>query len=259
MQRAKPKRPLWLAALALLVCVVATRPIEVSAQEAELSRRLQQAVQKLDQGDAMGAMLDLEAILARDDEYWPAYFYLGRTQAQLGDDLGAKASFMRAAALDPGNAELHYLVATAAWSLADFDAAWNQTIAARQAGYPKAAIDQLLSGLDQYSDPPMDLDRRLAAPRIVVLPADDGADAELLHRVRSAVFGARMLGLVLDAEFADYRVEMSGKLGEWSCRVLVSGVEQPVLERSTGDRTTGSIPGLEMDSLIRDLEVLTVR
>jgi len=129
---------------------------------------LQQAVQKLDQGDTIGAMLDLEGILARDDEYWPAYFYLGRTQAQLGDDLGAKASFMRAAALDPGNAELHYLVATAAWALADFEAAWNQTIAARQAGYPQAPIDQLLSGLDRYSDPPMNLVGR-AAYRSVAL------------------------------------------------------------------------------------------
>jgi tetratricopeptide (TPR) repeat protein len=239
---------------------LAAAPAGVSAQEEERSRRLQQAVQKLDQGDTIGAMLDLEGILARDDEYWPAYFYLGRTQAQLGDDLGAKASFMRAAALDPGNAELHYLVATAAWALADFEAAWNQTIAARQAGYPQAPIDQLLSGLDRYSDPPMNLDKRLAAPRIVVLPSADGAEVELLHRVRSSIFGARMLGLVLDPAIADYRVEMAGKLGDWTCRVMASGGSEVLLERSAGDRAlTGSIPGLEMGSLIRDLEALTAR
>jgi len=208
----------------------------------------------------MGAMLDLEGILARDEEYWPAYFYLGRTQAQLGDDLGAKASFMRAAALDPGNAELHYLVATAAWALADFEAAWNQAIAARQAGYPQGPIDELLSGLDQYSDPPMNLEQRLAAPRLVVVPSEDGADVELLHRVRSAIFGARMLGLVLDADRADYRVEMVGKLGSWSCRVMAKGSDEVLLERAAGDRATmGSIPGLEMDSLVRDLEALTAQ
>ena len=54
---------------------------------------------------------------------------------------------MRAATLNPGNAELHYLVATAAWALADFDAAWNQAIAARQAGYPQAPIDELIRDL----------------------------------------------------------------------------------------------------------------
>jgi len=208
----------------------------------------------------MGAMLDLEGILTRDSEYWPAYFYLGRTQAQLGDDLGAKASFMRAAALDPGNAELHYLVATAAWALADFEAAWIQTIAARQAGYPQAPIDELLSGLDQYSDPPMGLEQRLAAPRFVVVPSDEGADADLLHRVRSSIFGARMLGLVLDPDIADYRIQMAGKLGSWTCRVMASDGEEVLLERAAGDRaSTGSIPGLEMDSLIRDLEALTAR
>jgi len=242
------------------MCATVAPLADVSAQENELSRRLQQAVQKLDQGDTMGAMLDLEGILTRDSEYWPAYFYLGRTQAQLGDDLGAKASFMRAAALDPGNAELHYLVATAAWALADFEAAWNQTIAARQAGYPQAPIDELLRGLDQYSDPPMGLEERLAAPRLVVVPADEGAEVDLLHRVRSSIFGARMLGLVLDPELADYRVEMAGKLGDWTSRVMASDGEEVLLERSAGDRApTGSIPGLEMDSLIRDLEALTAR
>jgi len=259
--RGGKQRPPWgLVGLAFLACAITAPSAEVSAQEDELSRRLQQAVQKLDQGDAMGAMLDLEGILTRDDEYWPAYFYLGRTQAQLGDDLGAKASFMRAAALDPGNAELHYLVATAAWALADFEAAWNQTIAARQAGYPQAPIDQLLSGLDQYSDPPMNLEQRLAAPRIVVVPSDDGAEVDLLHRVRSSIFGARMLGLVLDPSLADYRVEMAGELGNWTCRVTAAGTDKVLLERAAGDRAPiGSIPGLEMDSLIRALEALTAR
>ncbi len=258
MRGGKLKRPLGLAALALLVCVIWAPLAEVSAQQEDLSGRLQQAVQKLDQGDTMGAMLALEGILSRDSEYWPAYFYLGRTQAQLGDDLGAKDSFMRAAALDPGNAELHYLVATAAWSLADFEAAWNQTIAARQAGYPQAPINELLNGLGQYSDPPMGLEERLAAPRVVVVPSVDGAEADLLHRVRSSIFGARMLGLVLDPGIADYRVEMAGKLGDWTCRVMAG--EELLLERAAGDRApTGSIPGLEMDSLIRDLEALTRR
>jgi tetratricopeptide (TPR) repeat protein len=227
------------------------------AQQDELADRLQRAVQRLDQGDTMGAMLDLEGILARDEDYWPAYFYLGRAQAQLGDDLGAKDSFMRAATLNPGNAELHYLVATAAWALADFDAAWNQAIAARQAGYPQAPIDELLKGLDQYSDPPIDMQQRLAAPRVVVLPGDEGADADLLHRVRSAVFGSRQLGLVLDPEIADYRLEMVGESGNWNARIMGRDSDEVLSQRAAGDRAaTGAIPGMEMESLVRDLEAL---
>lgn len=69
-----------------------------------------------------------------------------------------------------------------------------------------------------------------------------------------------MLGLVLDPAIADYHVEMAGKLGDWTCRVMASGGSEVLLERSAGDRAlTGSIPGLEMGSLIRDLEALTAR
>lgn len=244
------------ACVAVLVTACATA---VGAQEAELGERLEAAVRKLDQGDTVGAMLDLEGILTRDDEYWPAYFYLGRAQAQLGDDLGARTSFMKAAELDPGNAELHYMVATAAWALADFEAAWNQAIAARQAGYPQAPIEEMLKGLDQYSDPPPDLEQRLAAPRFVVVPGVDGADADLMYRLRSAIFGARGLGLVQDPELADYRVEMTGEGGDWQARVLDRDGET-VLERDASDRAAiGTIPGLRMESLIRDLEGLAAR
>jgi tetratricopeptide (TPR) repeat protein len=246
----------------MLLTVVAGFAVPVgaaTAQQDDTGERLQRAVQKLDQGDTMGAMLDLESILARDDEYWPAHFYLGRAQAQMGDDLGAKASFMRAAELDPGNAELHYLVATAAWALADFEAAWNQAIAARQAGYPQEPVEQMFKGLGQYSEVPPDLEQRLSAPRFVVVPGEDGAESDLLHRVRGAIFGARPLGLVQDAAIADYRVEMTGELRNWRCRVLDS--EGAVLvERGAGDAApTGSIPGMEMQGLIRDLEQLPRR
>ncbi len=260
MNRGKTGRYWGVVVLLILVGQLSVAAPSVRAQQDDLSDRLQRAVQRLDQGDTMGAMLDLEGILARDEDYWPAYFYLGRVQAQLGDDLGAKGSFMRAATLNPGNAELHYLVATAAWALADFDAAWNQAIAARQAGYPQGPIDELLSGLDQYSDPPPDMESRLAAPRVVVIPGDDGADADLLHRVRSSVFGSRQLGLVLDPAIADYRIEMTGESGNWNARIMAGEDDEVLSERGAGDRApTGSIPGMEMDSLVRDLEAVAAR
>jgi tetratricopeptide (TPR) repeat protein len=247
---------LYVCAVTIVMATALVVPAVLHAQEADLGERLQGAVQKLDQGDTVGAMMELEGILSRDDEYWPAYFYLGRAQAQLGDDLGAKQSFMRAAELDPGNAELHYLVATAAWALADFEAAWNQVVAARQAGYPQAPVDQMLKGLEQYSDRPADLEARLDATRFVVLAGEAGADADLLLRTRNSIFGARMLGLVLDPAIADYRVEMTGAKGAWTCRVL-NGEGDVVLEKAAGEAApTGSIPGLEMEGLVRDLALL---
>lgn len=112
------------------------------------------AVSKLEQGDAINALIDIEAILARDDRYWPAYYHIGRTQVQLGDDLEAKASFLRAAELNPGDAELHYLIATVGWQLADFGAAWTHGIAAIQAGYDRRGVEQLFKELRHYSDEP---------------------------------------------------------------------------------------------------------
>ncbi len=92
-----------------------------------------------------------------------------------------------------------------------------------------------------------------------MIAGEGGADADLLLRTRNAIFGARMLGLVLDPAIADYRVEMTGAKGAWTCRVL-SGDDEVVLQKAAGEAApTGSIPGLEMEGLVRDLALLPRR
>ncbi len=219
----------------LLICLLAVVVSAAAPAQSELDTRLRMAVSKLEQGDAIHALLDLEAILARDDRYWPAYYHLGRTQVQLGDDLGAKGSFLRAAELNPGLPELHYLIATVGWQLADFEVAWTHGIAAIQAGYDQRLVEQVFKELRHYSDEPADLARRLAAPRVVVLePADnaDGADgggrdaalAAVARELRTAIFRSLELASVQDAGLAGYRVELEHRDPEPSDELPVPGV-----------------------------------
>jgi tetratricopeptide (TPR) repeat protein len=196
-----------------LLAVVAVVPVQA---QSELDARLRMAVSKLEQGDAINALIDIEAILARDDRYWPAYYHLGRTQVQLGDDLGAKASFLHAAELNPGDAELHYLIATVGWQLADFGAAWTHGIAAIQAGYDRRGVEQLFKELRHYSDEPTNLEQRLAAPAVLVVEGgthDQGgqSDSELtsvVRELRSEIFRSPELASVQEASLARYRVEV---------------------------------------------------
>ncbi len=206
----------------LLIALLAVVTVAPALAQSELDTRLRMAVSKLEQGDAINALIDIEAILARDDRYWAAYYHLGRTQVQLGDDLGAKASFLRAAELNPGDAELHYLIATVGWQLADFEAAWTHGIAAIQAGYDQRQVDQLFKELRHYSDEPADLTRRLAAPSVMVvgLGADDDGlqeDGELtsiVRELRSAIFRSPELAAVQRASLARYRVELERHLAD---------------------------------------------
>ncbi len=214
-----------------LLAVVAMAPAQ-----SELDTRLRMAVSKLEQGDAIRALIDLEAILARDDRYWPAYYHLGRTQVQLGDDFGAKDSFLRAAELNPGLAELHYLIATVGWQLAVFDIAWAHGIAAIQAGYDQRLIEQMFKQLRHYSDEPADLSRRLAAPRVVVIEPARSADEDgrggaltaVARELRSAIFRSPELASVLEASLAGYRIELEQRDPEPARQTPVTAPTAPV-------------------------------
>ena len=183
-----------------------------TAQERpDLERRVQAAVQRLASGDALGAFLELESILTQDDTLWSAYFHRGRAQVQMGDDLGARDSFRRAAELNPGNADLHFLIATAALQLADFDTAWSQAIAAHQAGYDPVTIEAMFKRMEPYAPPPPDLQQRLDAPRVVVVEPDGAGDAMRATALglRTLLFQEATVALVQDAGRARYRVELA--------------------------------------------------
>lgn len=203
-------------AMALLCLgVLLGLPLAV-AQAPELEVRLRLAVRKLEQGDALGAFLDLERLLSEDDRYWKAYYERGRAQAVMGDDLGARTSFRRAAALDPGNPELHFLMATISLQLADFETAWSHVAAAVQAGYDRRMADRLMKGLRAHSSEPPGLRERLTAPRVVVSTLIGKGDGELQERLdalalefRSGLLGAPKIALVQDPAIARYALEIA--------------------------------------------------
>lgn len=191
------------------------------AQTPELEVKLRLAVRKLEQGDALGAFLDLERLLSEDDRYWKAYYERGRAQAVMGDDLGARTSFRRAAALDPGNPELHFLMATISLQLADFETAWSHVVAAIQGGYDRGLADRLMKGLRAHSSEPPGLRERLVAPRVVVSTVIGKGDGELQKRLdalafelRSGLLGAPRIALVQDPAIARYALEVESLRGD---------------------------------------------
>lgn len=195
----------------VVTIVLALAVAGAATAQADLDRRLRAAVAKLDQGDALGAMLDLEALLGRDEEYWPAHYHLGRAQVQMGDDLGARRSFQRAAELNPGNPDLHYMIASAAWQLADFEGAWAQGIAAWQAGYDPVTLQQMFDRLAEYAPAPSDLQERLAAPRVVVVDeavVGDEAAETVAEDIRAELFRAPLMALVRDTAIARFRIDV---------------------------------------------------
>ncbi len=207
-------------ATALLCLGALLVPLAV-AQTAELEVKLRLAVRKLEEGDALGAFLDLERLLTEDDRYWKAYYERGRAQAVMGDDLGARTSFRRAVALDPGNPELHFLMATISLQLADFETAWSHVVAAIQSGYDRGPADRLMKGLRTYSGEPADLRERLAAPRVVVSTVIGKGDGELQIRLdalalefRSGLLEVPEIALVQDPAIARYALEVASLGGD---------------------------------------------
>lgn len=213
--------------------------------------RLQVAIQKMESGDTIGALLDLESLLSRQDTYWPAYYWRGRVQSQMGDDLGAKESFLRAADLDPGNPELHFLAASVSWQLADFTAAWAHVIAAAQAGYPDDPVRQLMRNLRGYADAPEDLEERLRAPRVAVSRvATAEVSADLVLDLRTRLARSRAISLVQAEGLATYLavITRDPEAGEetWRLEIVLSRAsdgEQALI--APLDAREGGKPSLE--------------
>lgn len=234
-------------------------------QDQELRARLRQAVQRLQQGDALGALLDLERLLELDEDSWEAYYYRGRAQTQLGDDLGAHASFQEAASLNPGDEELHFLVASAAYALADFPTAWEQSIRAIQAGYERSAFDAMFKAMRRYSRQPQDFDARVAAPRLIVdiAPGDQAAGdvpeaestielQELSLALRRALMTAPRVALVNDIRRARYVVELGvADDGSLEARLLAVGSDEPIERWAVPDAV---IPEMSAEELTGELE-----
>lgn len=201
--------------LALLTLALVGQAVPALArgqqEEAELQLRLRQADRKLRQGDTVGALLDVEAVLSRDDGLWEAYWLRGQIQARMGDDLGARGSFVRAAELDPGNAELHFLVASLALQLGDFDAAWRQLVAAAQGGLDRARVDAMVRELADYVDDTSGLDTALSAPRVSVIPEEAASRSlrELALELRTLLLEEPAVALVQEGVPSEYELVLA--------------------------------------------------
>lgn len=220
---------LLLAAIVWVATGPLTAPRALGSQgDAELELRLRQAERKLEQGDTVGALLEVESVLSRDDDYWRAYFVRGRVQARMGDDLGARDSFTRAAELDPGNGRLHFLVASVGMQLADFETAVRQLEAAAQTGYDPPAVDALAAGLREYAERPIDLASIRAAPRVAVTGVDEGEGmTALVRELRTLLLDAREVALVPAEDRAHLAVRLTGSVQE--------GVVVEVVDRASGE------------------------
>lgn len=217
-------------------------------QDPELALRLRQAERRLEQGDTVGALLDVEAVLARDDEFAGAYLVRGRIQTRMGDDLGARDSFTRAAELDPGNGRLHFLVASLAVQLADFESAARQLSAAAQAEYDPAAVDQLARTVREYLPVQLDLEAVRAAPRVAVVGDSQRAPAmsRLVRELRTLLLDAPEVALVPGRERA-----------QWVARIIAAADAdvdaEPRLRFELVDLATGE-PVLERELPAGELE-----
>lgn len=194
--------------LAAVACAAASAVAVAQEERAELELRLRRADRKLQQGDTVGALLDVEAVLSHDDGLWEAYWLRGQIQARMGDDLGARDSFFRAAELDPGNAELHFLVASLALQLTDFEAAWRQLAAAAQAGHPGDQVASLAGELSELAADSTGLDEALAAPRLTVTleGTASGSLRELVLELRTLLLEEPAIGLVKDRGLAAWEL-----------------------------------------------------
>jgi tetratricopeptide (TPR) repeat protein len=244
----------------LLVLVIVLSFAASAAAQSDLDRRLRAAVAKLDQGDALGAFLDLEGILTRDDKYWAAYYHLGRAQVQMGDDLGARQSFQRAAELNPGNPDLHFMIATAAWQLADFEATWSQGIAAWQSGYDTVRVQQLFDQVAQYSGAPGDLQMRLDAPKVIVVAPqadDDPALEELALEMRTELYRAPLIALVREPSIARYEVvverQQDGRL-ELALRDIEADAELGSRLLRLSDKGLDADALMSLSSFVEDIQ-----
>lgn len=232
---------------------------EATAEErAGLELRLRQAGRKLQQGDTVGALFDVEAVLSADDRFWKAYWVRGQIQARMGDDLGAWESLRRAAELDPGNPQLHYLVAGLAFQLADFPAVGSQLLAAAQAGHDPEPLRQLASELQDRAGIAVDLRSALDAPRIAVellFAEPDRGLEELGLELRTLLLEQEELGLVKEVSVAAWVVHLHRQEGDSGAdgvlATLVDPEGEPALEHALPG--TGAESRLQLSEIVGEI------
>lgn len=177
------------AALVLLPAVLASAspgahalPAQDSVEERAAAARRALADRRFEQ-----ALEDLDALVRDADTYAPAHYLRGIALGSMGREREAVDAFLRATELSPGWGEAHRLAAVAALNIRDLTVAWDQAIKAHQAGADVAESFNRLLAMERA---PQDLDARLAATRIYVMPLN----TEKLAAEQQNPWGVNVIG-----------------------------------------------------------------
>jgi tetratricopeptide (TPR) repeat protein len=160
------------------------------------------------------ALTELDFAIRADRYLWESYFHRGGVLALLGDLQGAQKAFLRAAALNPGHGKAHELASMASFELEDYEEAWEQAIRGHQAG---ADVAMVLAQLPQQSPPPLDVEERMNATRMSVvpdLPADPRTQAvvrRVVRAIQSALSDSPAISLTDDNDLAEYLLLVSSE------------------------------------------------
>ncbi|NLE43637.1 MAG: tetratricopeptide repeat protein [Chloroflexi bacterium] len=159
----------------VLGCVVVTAGIALGALwvtgnlgakvESPHNELTETARRQIEEGDLVGAIADLETVVAENPQDSEAHFLLGQAYNQSGDLLKAADEFRTVLELDPGNAAAHHNLGVTYFQLQD----------------PNTAISEFEAALEIDPD---DADTRYqlgATYLVTALSSPTGADVDLME------------------------------------------------------------------------------
>ena len=169
----------WTALLAIFAVAVLTPPAQAHQQSPQMQKVIE-AEQLVNQGNPDGALAIVQALIAENPEFAPAYFIAGiayEAKEKGGATGDAKTelcqnaydSFMKAAEYQPGWGIAHRMASMHAADRGDLGESWQQAIKAHQSG---TDMSDAFAGLGSMSEKPADLEQQLAVKRVFVGPVD---------------------------------------------------------------------------------------
>ena len=126
---------LFLLAFMLLAWPVTAETGQLSRGDPEEAERLTAlALEKLEAGELVAAIDELDLAIEADADYWEAWYQRGRALGLLQQYPESRDALLQAAELNPGHGHTHRLAALAASRAEDYETAWDQAIRASLAG-----------------------------------------------------------------------------------------------------------------------------
>lgn len=206
----------------LTVALVMIAGLALASQEPEeLQRRLADGVEKLQEGDAQGALEQFHWVLERAPEFAPAHFYAAGAYREMQEFPDAYDHFVRAAELEPGTGEAHRWACIVAFWMERYDDAWSQCIRAAQAGED---VEQAFVELEQQSAGPEGWREQIAVPRVylaefdmeTLVESDSGAFAVRDGRRGNSAMGADNRGGGIDDDDTPFGGDTAPRPGAFS-------------------------------------------